>query len=418
MESILTDEIVRENDFTLITKLDENTKQYLKEHIQNSILDRYNYQPLKHIQEMIDTAIVFFEDDLQAINYIQTINYTIDDKFYEKLKEEYFDCNDETIYDWEDEFEKPKEAQRLNKYTLSDFIDISFIDGIDLMAEQFEDINKNHPQLDIYKQAIKENLELLYKHKNHENIKLKKDLEPLTKREINLITANAILILNKSLLLRYKEKIANDYNIKNNTPQKNQELLNNSYDVIIEELKKINPNEVDCIDLIEQEKNINSNLFVNPKILTQLKNNNHYMKFLYKCNSAYTQDYDKVIFSEFVESLINGYTQYLELKNSDTKKRIKEYEKELKVLEKYNRLEENKKNIEEITNYISFLSIKKSYYKFVIFKELSNKLEIQVNEIANYILNTSMKKSHNRNTILNNFNIIKAKKQKTTVRYL
>jgi len=418
MESILTDEIVRENDFTLITKLDENTKQYLKEHIQNSILDRYNYQPLKHMKEMIDTVVDFFEDDLQAINYIQTINYTINNKVYEKLKEEYFDCNDETIYDWEDEFEKPKEAQRLNKYTLSDFIDISFIDGIDLMAEQFEDINKNHPQLDIYKQAIKENLELLYKHKNHENIKLKKDLEPLTKREINLITANAILILNKSLLLRYKEKIANDYNIKNNTPQKNQELLNNSYEVIIEELKKINPNEVDCIDLIEQEKNINSNLFVNPKILTQLKNNNHYMKFLYKCNSAYTQDYDKVIFSEFVESLINGYTQYLELKNSDTKKRIKEYEKELKVLEKYNRLEENKKNIEEITNYISFLSIKKSYYKFVIFKELSNKLEIQVNEIANYILNTSMKKSHNRNTILNNFNIIKAKKQKTTVRYL
>ena len=115
MKDLLIKTIAKENNFTVIKKLDENTKQYLKEHIQNSILDRYNYQPLEHIQEMIDEAIYFFEDDLQAINYIQSINYNINDTFYEKLKEDYFDSQDDTICDWEDEFEKPKEDIKLNK---------------------------------------------------------------------------------------------------------------------------------------------------------------------------------------------------------------------------------------------------------------------------------------------------------------
>ena len=86
MKDLLIKTIAKENNFTVIKKLDENTKQYLKEHIQNSILDRYNYQPLEHIQEMIDEAIYFFEDDLQAINYIQSINYNINDTFYDIQK--------------------------------------------------------------------------------------------------------------------------------------------------------------------------------------------------------------------------------------------------------------------------------------------------------------------------------------------
>lgn len=144
MKRLLIETIAKENDFKVIDKLDVKTKQYLKEHIQNSILERYNYQPLAHIREMIDEAIDWFEDDLQAINYIDSINYNINDTFYEKLKEDFFDSQDDTICDWEDEFEKPKEDIRLNKYTLTDFIDISFIDGIDLTVEQFEDNYKNY----------------------------------------------------------------------------------------------------------------------------------------------------------------------------------------------------------------------------------------------------------------------------------
>ena len=347
MKDLLIKTIAKENNFTVIKKLDENTKQYLKEHIQNSILDRYNYQPLEHIQEMIDEAIYFFEDDLQAINYIQSINYNINDTFYEKLKEDYFDSQDDTICDWEDEFEKPKEDIKLNKYTLTDFIDISFIDGIDLMVEQFEDTYKDFPYLEHYKETINDeierytyyiNLEKGYEKESFlesiqkenelivmENKVLDNPKVKLTKRETNLITANIILTLNKGLQLGYKEKIANDYNINNNDPQTNQELLDNSYDVIIVTLKKLS-NTDNIINLLGNEKSINSDLFTNGKKLSKVKSDSHYMSFLYKCNSVYTEN-DLIVFQEFVEALISGYMQFLEFEDKEQK--IKSYKQDL-----------------------------------------------------------------------------------------
>lgn len=429
MNTYLIESIAKENNFTVIKKLDENNKQYLKEHIQNSILDRYDYKPLEHIQEMIEQAIEFFEDDLQAINYIQSINYTINDKFYEKLKEDYFDSQDDTICDWEDEFEKPKEDIRLNRYTLADFIKISFIDGIDLMVEQFEDNYKNHPYLEFYRQGIKENLKIHYKYKNREietkeyeskedriqsllnfnrepldfdNIKLRKDLKPLTKREINLVTANIILILNKGLQVVYKENIANNYNINSNTPQTNQKLLDNSYDVIIDTLNKL-ANTDDIIDLLKKEKSINSDLFLNAKKLSKVKSDNHYMSFLYKCNSVYAGD-ELIVFQEFVEALISGYMQFLEFENKEQK--IKSYIQDLEVLKRYNTLKENDKNIQELEDKISFLSISKPHQKFIPFKELSNRLEIDTNQISNYITNILNNGTH-KNTIKQNFNTLK-----------
>lgn len=429
MNTYLIESIAKENNFTVIKKLDENNKQYLKEHIQNSILDRYDYKPLEHIQEMINEVIDWFEDELQAINYIQSINYTINDKFYEKLKEDYFDSQDDSICDWEDEFEKPKEDIRLNRYTLADFIKISFIDGIDLMVEQFEDNYKNHPYLEFYRQGIKENLEIHYKYKNREietkeyeskedriqsllnfnrepldfdNIKLRKDLKPLTKREINLVTANIILILNKGLQVVYKENIANNYNINSNTPQTNQKLLDNSYDVIIDTLNKL-ANTDDIIDLLKNEKSINSDLFLNAKKLSKVKSDNHYMSFLYKCNSVYAGD-ELIVFQEFVEALISGYMQFLEFENKEQK--IKSYIQDLEVLKRYNTLKENDKNIQELEDKISFLSISKPHQKFIPFKELSNRLEIDTNQISNYITNILNNGTH-KNTIKQNFNTLK-----------
>ena len=428
MKYFLFETIAKENNFTVIKKLDESNKQYLKEHIQNTILERYNYQPLEHIQEMIDEAIHFFEDELQAINYISDINYNINDTFYEKLKEDFLDIDDENC-DWEDELSKLKEDIKLNKYTLTDFIDISFVDGIDLMVEQFEDNYKNHPYLEVYKQGIQESLELHFKHKNrevetkehiskedriqsllnfnsepldYENVKLKKDLEPLTKRETNLITARIIFILNKDLQVVYKENIANNYNINRNTPETNQELLNNSYDVIITTLKKLQ-NTNDIIDLLENEKLINNNLFTNGKKLSKVKSNNHYMSFLYKCNSVYTENH-LIVFQEFVEALISGYTQFLEFEDKEQK--IKSYKQDLEVLRRYNISNENYKNIQELEENINFLSISKPHQKFIPFKELSNRLEIDTNQISNYITNILNNGTH-KNTIKQNFDNLK-----------
>lgn len=428
MIRLLTETIAKENDYTIITKLDDNTKQSLKEHIQNSILERYNYQTLEHLQEMIDEAIHFFEDDLQAINYISDLNYNINDTFYEKLNEEYFDSQDDTICDWEDEYEKPIEDVRLNKYTLADFIDISFIDGIDLMVEQFEDNYKNHPYLEFYKQGIQESLELHFKDKNrevktkeyqskedriqsllnfnrepldYENIKLKKDLEPLSKREKTLITANVILILNKGLQVVYKENIANNYNINSNTPETNQELLNNSYDVIIDTLKKLS-NTDDIISLLENEKSINNDLFTKGKKLSKVKSNNHYMSFLYKCNSVWTQN-QLIVFQEFAEALISGYMQFLEFEDKEQK--IKSYKQDLEVLKRYNTSNENDKNIQNLEDRINFLSIAKPHQKFIPFKELSNRLEIDTNQISNYITNILNNGTH-KNTIRQSFDTL------------
>ena len=419
----LIETIAKENNYTVLKKLDENTKEYLKEHIQNTILDRYNYQPLEHIQEMIDEAIYFFEDDLQAVNYISDINYNINETFYEKLKEDFLDIDDENC-DWEDELEKHKEDIRLNKYTLTDFIDISFIDSIDLMVEQFENNYKDFPYLEQYKKSIndeierytyyinldegyekeeflesiqKENELIVMENRVLDNIKVN-----LTKREINLITGSMILFLNKGLQLGYKEKIANDYNINNNTSKTNQELLDNSYDVIIYKLKKLS-NTDDIVSLLENEKLINNDLFINRKKLSKLKSNNHYMSFLYKCNSVYTEN-DLIVFQEFVEALISGYMQFLEFEDKEQK--IKSYKQDLEVLKKYNILNENDKNIQELENKINFLSVSKPNQKFIPFKELSNRLEIDTNQISNYITNILNNGTH-KNTIKQNFDSLK-----------
>ena len=375
MEQLLIETIVKENDFTLITKLDENAKQHLKEHIQNSILDRYNYQPLEHIQEMIDEAVYFYEKKLKVINCIQTIKYTIDDKFYEKLKED----------------------ARLSRYTLRNFINISFIDGMDLIAERFEDIYKNFPHLEDYKQGIKNSLELHYKHKNRG----KKVLEPLTKREINLITASMILAYSSGIRAGYRERIAKDYNINNNTPKTNQELLNNSYDVIIDMLRKL-PNTDDIIDSLENEKSINNDLFTNAKRLSKLKTGNHYMSFLYKCASVYTEN-DLIAFQEFTEALISGNKQFLEFE--DKKQKIKRYKQDLEVLKRYNTSNENDKTIQELEDKISFLSIPKPHQKFIPFKELANRLEIDTNKISNYIT-TILNNGTHKNTIKDIFDTL------------
>lgn len=420
MKDLLIKTIAKENNFTVIKKLDENTKQYLKKHIQNSILERYNYQSLEHIQEMIDliTDNNYGILEINAINYIHSINYTINDKFYEKLKEPYINSNDLDFEDYDDNFDIP-----LNEYTLMDWIEFNIIDGIDLMVEQFENTYKNFPYLEHYKESIndeierytyyinldksyekesflksiqKENELIVMKRKVLDNLKVK-----LTKREINLITANTILILNKGLQLGYKEKIANDYNIKKNTPKTNQELLNNSYDVIIDTLKNLS-NTDDIISLLENEKSINDDLFTNAKKLSKVKSNNHYMSFLYKCNSVWTQN-QLIVFQEFVEALISGYMQFLEFEDKEQK--IKSYNHDLEVLKRYNTSNENDKNIQELEDNINFLSISKPHQKFIPFKELSNRLEIDKNQITNYITNILNNGTH-KNTIKQNFDTL------------
>ena len=108
------------------------------------------------------------------------------------------------------------------------------------------------------------------------------------------------------------------------------------------------------------------------------------MSFLYKCSSVYTE-YEKIVFKEFTEALVSGYMQYLEFDNKENK--IKGYKQDLEVIKRYNNSNENDENINKLEEIISFLSIPKPHYKFIPFKELSNRLNIDTNKIKNYITN-------------------------------
>ena len=127
------------------------------------------------------------------------------------------------------------------------------------------------------------------------------------------------------------------------------------------------------------------------------------MSFLYKCNSVYTEN-DLIVFQEFVEALISGYMQFLEFE--DREQKIKSYKQDLEVLKRYNTSNENDKNIQELEDKISFLSISKPHQKFIPFKELSNRLEIDTNQISNYITNILNNGTH-KNTIKQNFDNLK-----------
>jgi hypothetical protein len=172
--------------------------------------------------------------------------------------------------------------------------------------------------------------------------------------------------------------------------------------VIIDRLQKL-PNTNDIIELLQQEKSSNNDLFTNGKKLSKVTSNNHYMSFLYKCNSVYT-DNDLIVFQEFVEALISGYMQYLEFENRENK--IKKYTHDLEVLQRYNNSNENDKNIQALEDKVSFLSIAKPHQKFIPFKELSNRLEIDTNQIANYITNVLNKGTH-PNTIKLHFDSLR-----------
>ena len=174
--------------------------------------------------------------------------------------------------------------------------------------------------------------------------------------------------------LEIKEK----YNINKNTPQQNQEILNNSYDILISELVKIKSNQkklLPIIDNLEQEKSINIDLFTNSSKLKTLKLNNNRMSFLYKCTTS--KKNNKLIFTEFVESLLCGYKYYV-------KSNLQDLKKELIVLKKYNTLNENRFNIEEVKNQIQFLDTHKTSLKYLPYKILADNLNLTKQELQVY----------------------------------
>ena len=69
MERSLADDFAKGYNFNIVSKLEEDVKARLKEHIRQTILKIYNYPHLDLLDRMIDVAIEKFEGTIYAINH-------------------------------------------------------------------------------------------------------------------------------------------------------------------------------------------------------------------------------------------------------------------------------------------------------------------------------------------------------------
>jgi len=82
MFNFIIKKAINEHNLIRIDKLDTKNKKYLKKHIEKSILEKQPNCNSKYIPAMVDDAIEYaLDDELLAFNYIETINYTIDDEY-------------------------------------------------------------------------------------------------------------------------------------------------------------------------------------------------------------------------------------------------------------------------------------------------------------------------------------------------
>ena len=410
MEKKLINEIIKYSPFdcTIIDKLTEHQEKEIREKLSDVLLSHFEPNNIERMELMINSCIEVYNEQIYTINYIQNINIIIKPYFYEKIKEPFYDDSIElTEEEWAEIWEVEEEYLPFNEYTLAYATEFQYTDMID---EYFtHGIYDSH---DIIKSYIPPNElqklkdERIKDYEEYKKIRYrdwKTYQENLTEREEKLVLFSFEMTIIKGIRQGQSTIIKEKYNIKNNTPEKNQEILNNSYDVVIEHM---NINDMD--DIIINDKINNDKLFTNAKRRVQFMKK-HYMDFLLKCNTAYLVDYDKFVFKEFVEAYIRGYKQYKELisiSEAEKNKILKEYKEDLKVLKKYNKFNENAKNIEELKKEIQFLENPNKHYEMIIFKELSNQFKINTPQIAKYLIHT---KGTTKRTVLNNFDKISTK---------
>lgn len=194
----------------------------------------------------------------------------------------------------------------------------------------------------------------------------------------------------------YNSIIATNRKLEDNTPSINQDILNNSYDFIIDELCKLIEDKTEFKRISSKFKNEKLNhvtLFTDPKRFAHLKSRNHYMSFLFECTIGLFMESKSMrfILVEFSESLIKGYLQAYEfskLSESTRKLKIKEQKRDLQVLFKYNSRGENDDNIKNIEKNISFLAQNKTSLKILPYKVLSERIHIDNKQLSSYIRNT------------------------------
>lgn len=395
IDNLLVNQIAAMLNLPLLYTIPDEQKQNLRQQIKTFIQEQTSRTD--HIDKMLD---VVFDDEfdidegLPALKYIKSIDVIIDSRFYDKLNEDFISSDSFDFEDYDDKFETP-----LNEYTLLDFITIKCYSFVDELADLFD----QYPNESL--QYIFEKPKDWFLDFYNEHIPQK---QPINK--LNNVAKAWIFISIVVPAVNNFEKIV--FKIEHNSPEFNQEILNNSYDVIMEQLPSIaNGAELKNIqNLISQEKLNHNSLFIDRKRLAKLKTDTHYMGFLYNCSVArVADDTNRFIFREFVESLINGYKLYIDncsINAHDKKAILRELKDDLTILNKYNAHGENNQNIKEINEKITSLAIKNSLMKLIPYKVLGSNISINKNQLANYIkANISI----NKNSLIDNLDKIQVK---------
>ncbi len=372
------------NDFKyknieVIQKFTDTQKKELIEKVHDDIQMHQNYSCINNLYIIITDAINYFESEyLYGLKHIYNITFLLQDDIFTYLNN----------------YWKSDELERIN-FLISN-LNIQYEDSCThIVNELYSNFDFQNKLPEIYDSYLEYLNSKVLDYQDYEEL-------ILTERELVLVKCYGILQYDEIMLDKVSYNILCKYNINNNSHEENQKILNNSYDVIFQKIKE-HCDIQEILDSIEQQKSVNSDLFLNPRKASVLKKKNHYMSFLYQCNSVYS-DCEKVIFKEFTEQFLSGYMQMVELYADN--KNLQELQQDIESFKRHNTHAIIASKIKEIDRSISFFKIKKNNYKFIPFKELSNKLTLDLNDIVKYI-NTCTNNTTHINTAKDNFSLIK-----------
>lgn len=355
----------KEDNFQIdnIPKIELSKEQiiYIREKIQNRLVNSI----YKHkLDEMIEEKIVSTFDSEIILGDLHGIHIEIDSSL--------FDVNGD-----------------LTDNELFNSIQINFVDTIDTFVNNFkiECMESGAPQImDIINKRIT-------------------FLSMPTPKEF--VTAQAYLIITQLYHL-FAIDISESLTIEKNDAEYNQVLLNNSYDVIIDEiLDRAEENNllVKVIEMINKDKFAHQDLFTNKKRFTKMKSRKHYMSFLYDCKVApYMENTYVMVFTEFVEAYIDGCLQWINISKDPYRKKI--INNDLSVLERYNKQKENENHINLLTIESQLISLPIAQQRLIPYKLLATKLGLETKQMINYLASVL---EINKKTIQNNFDSIVTK---------
>ena len=213
--------------------------------------------------------------------------------------------------------------------------------------------------------------------------------------EIALILLEHQVLLTKYLKQKVIEYLPEIYNLLNKSSmymeqEELQKAFNNSYDQALIKMisylqEKVPPLinyekakiEEICEELI-QNKNIYNDSFQNPKKFAKIKSDNHFLSKIMKDNVVKSPN-GELYFEKFSQGIFEGYTSKAIKVGIETRKVIKELQKDKEIFLKYNDTEK----IKLIDAMVEFLEANKNA-NYIPFKIIGSTMGMSKNKARNF----------------------------------